>query len=72
MMHEIEFTIPPRALGRSDVRFDVKTSNGVLGSLAVSKGSLVWFPKKASYGLKMSWEELDRLMRINGSRSERR
>ncbi len=45
MAHDVEFNVPPRSLGRADVTFNVKKNGAVLGTLTVSNGSLVWFPK---------------------------
>jgi len=43
--HDVSFNIPQRALGKADVEFQVKRDGIVLGTLAVSNGSIVWFPK---------------------------
>ncbi len=50
--HDVSFNIPQRALGKADVEFQVKRDGAVLGTLAVSNGSIVWFPKGTSYGYK--------------------
>ena len=55
MAYEVNFNIPYRPLGRADVRFVVRTETGVLGTLRISKGALVWYPKKANYGHKVPW-----------------
>ncbi|BBO16850.1 conserved hypothetical protein [Candidatus Brocadia pituitae] len=57
--HDVIFNIPQRPLGKADVEFQVKQDGIVLGKLAVSNGSLVWFPKKTSYGYKMGWSNFD-------------
>ena len=72
MAHEVDFSIPTRDLGRSDVEFNVKKDGGKIGTLKVSKGSVVWFPADTSYGYKMTWSELDRVMQSEGKRSEKR
>jgi hypothetical protein len=72
MAHEVDFSIPTRDLGRSDVEFNVKKDGEKLGTLKVSKGSLVWFPTDTSYGYKLSWSAFDQLMQANGNRSEKR
>jgi hypothetical protein len=70
--HNVQFDIPQRALGKADVKFVVKSDDAVLGTLMVSNGSLVWFPRKATKGLKMGWQRFDELMK-NGARTiERR
>jgi hypothetical protein len=42
--HDVSFSIPERALGKADVQFVLKQDGSVLGTLAVSNGSIVWFP----------------------------
>lgn len=61
--HDVSFSIPQRALGKADVEFVVKNDGSVLGTLAVSNGSIVWFPKGTSYGYRMGWKKLDAMMR---------
>lgn len=48
-MHDVLFSIPERALGKADINFVVKRDCSVLGTLAVSNRSLVWFPKSTTY-----------------------
>ena len=72
MAHEVDFSIPPRDLGRSDVEFNVKKDNEKIGTLKVSKGSVVWFPTDTSYGYKLAWAEFDKVMQSKGNRSEKR
>ena len=70
--HDVSFNIPQRALGKADVEFTVKQDGIVLGTLKVSNGSLVWFPKKTSYGYKMGWSKFDSVMQNEATRFERR
>lgn len=72
MANDVEFTVPRRELGRSDVEFRVKRDGAVLGTLKVSNGSLVWFPKKTSYGYRMGWKNFDKYMRKFARGAERR
>lgn len=62
MAHEVSFDIPERLLGRADIRFTVKQNGGVLGTLTVSNGSIVWLPKGTTYGCKMGWSKFDKMM----------
>jgi hypothetical protein len=71
--YNVSFEIPPRRLGTADVEFRVKRGGRTLGKLAVSKGSLVWFPKGKSYGYKLRWNEFGLLIAEHGRRrAERR
>jgi hypothetical protein len=71
-IHDVSFSIPERALGKADVTFVVKQNGAVLGTLAVSNGSVVWFPKGTTYGCKMSWSKFDRTMQDEATRVEAR
>jgi hypothetical protein len=70
--HDVSFSIPERELGKADVEFVVKQDSLVLGTLAVSNGSLVWFPSRTTYGYKIGWGKFDSLMRESASRFEKR
>ncbi len=59
-------------LGRADVEFLIKRDGKVHGTLAISNGSVVWFPKGTSYGLKTGWAKFEKLMLKNAVRFERR
>ena len=71
-VHEVSFSIPQRRLGKADVEFIVKRDGSVLGTLAVSNGSVVWFPKGTTYGLKVGWKKFDEMMQESATRFERR
>ena len=72
MSKRVEFTVPRRMLGRSDVEFLVKSNGAVLGTLKVSNGSLVWFPKNTKVGCRMGWEKFDKVMKEHSLGKERR
>ncbi len=71
MAHIVLLEIPQRSLGRSDVKFKVKKDGSMFGTLEVSKGSLVWFPKDVIWGHKIGWDDFDKIMRKK-PREERR
>lgn len=70
--HDVSFSIPQRSLGKADVEFLVRSDGAVFGTLAVSNGSVVWFPKGTSYGLKVSWKQFAQMMQDGATRFERR
>lgn len=70
--HDVSFSIPRRSLGKADVAFHVKRDGLAHGTLEVSNGSVVWFPKGTTYGFKVGWKAFDQLMRENATRFERR
>lgn len=69
--HEVNFTVPFRTLGKSDVRFKVFKNTETFGELRISKGSLVWFPKDHTKGRKVSWTKFDKFMRQNTTEERR-
>lgn len=70
-MHEVRFSLPERELGKSDIEFKIKKDGRAFGTLRVSKGSIVWFPKDTSYGHKISWVDFDSVMKTK-KRQEKR
>ena len=72
MAHDVYFSIPSRTLGRSDVEFQVYSDDEMLGTLKVSKGTIVWFPANTTYGFSLEWEKLDKIMRKEAKRFEKR
>jgi hypothetical protein len=70
--HEVAFDVPKRPLGRADIEFTVKENRSILGTLTVSNGSVVWFPKAAKYGYKMGWSRFDKMMQEHARRQEKR
>ena len=72
MKNQVYVTLPKRKLERSDVEFLIKQDNFILGTLKISNGSLVWFPKNTSIGKKVDWSEFDKLMVNNAIKTERR
>jgi hypothetical protein len=71
-IHEVSFSIPQRKLGKADVEFVVKRDGSVWGTLAVSNGSVVWFRKGTTKGLKVGWKKFDEMMEDAATRIERR
>lgn len=70
--HDVSFSIPQRALGKADVAFQVKRDGAIYGTLEVSNGSIVWFPKGTTKGIKVGWVKFDKMIRDNSTRIERR
>lgn len=70
--HDVSFEVPQRPLGKADVEFKVRADGKMMGTLTVSNGSIVWFPRGTSYGLKMRWSRFDQIMQDNAVRYEKR
>jgi hypothetical protein len=60
--YDVTFSVPVRALGKSDIEFVVKREGEKFGTLRVSKGSLVWFPRNGVKGRKVKWEAFHTFM----------
>jgi hypothetical protein len=59
MTHKVSFSIPKRDLGKADVIFSVTRNGAKFGALAVSNGSLVWYPRSKKIGHKLNWVKFD-------------
>ena len=70
--HEVAIHIPQRPLGKADVEFLVKSGGSVFGKLAISNGSIVWFPKGKTKGCKIGWQKFDKVMQEKAIKFERR
>lgn len=70
--HDVSFELPRRQLGKADATFRIKANGSMLGTLTVSNGSVVWFPRGRSYGCKMGWARFDEIMQEHARREEKR
>lgn len=66
--HDVNFTIPERRLGNSDIEFTVYEDGERLGVLKVSKGAIVWRHANKKLGRFMDWTTFDRVMTSEGRR----
>lgn len=60
--------VPSLKLGKSDIVFDVKLGNGMLGSLCVSKGHVVWRPVNHTFGYWLNWSDFGKALEAKGRR----
>ena len=70
--HKVILTLPAHEMSKADATFKVHSDGDMLGTLEVSKGSLVWFPPNTTYGLKVGWEKFAQMMDENATRFEKR
>lgn len=70
--HDVSVSLPKQPLGRADIEFLVKKDGDTFGTLTISNGSVVWFPRGTSYGLKVEWTKLDKLLQESATRVEKR
>lgn len=66
MRHEVTFSIPEQEVDVRGVDFVVTVDDRKLGTLRVSKASIVWIPKDHTYGYRMPWKDFDSLLRDKG------
>jgi len=62
MKHKVTFSIPSKELKKADIIFRIYNDNGLLGTLEISNGSLVWFPKGNKIGHKAYWHQFNKFM----------
>jgi hypothetical protein len=67
MAHDVRFSIPERELGKADIQFKVKQNEQLIGTLKISKGSLVWVRKDNKYGHKLTWAKFAELISEHGN-----
>ena len=67
--HNVEIRrIPRLLLGNSDVVFDIKRNDQMLGSLRISKGHIVWRPVNNQFGYWMHWTDFGSVAMERGFR----
>lgn len=63
MAHKVRFQPPTRELGNEDVVFVVDSDGKRIGTLKVSKGGVVWIPRRSTKQHRVRWERFDDIMR---------
>jgi len=64
MAHEVLFKYPKgRIIGNSDIEFEIKDDNELLGTLKVSRGSVKWVEKGKKKEHEISWEQFSNYMK---------
>lgn len=67
MANEVRMKIDTAVVGKKDFEVEVKTKEGKLGKLLISKGNVEWLPKSKSKNKKqLSWEKFGELMEEHG------
>jgi hypothetical protein len=66
--HELEITVPPKAILNTDVVITVVEDDEKLGELRISRGSLDWVPGRGRGAYRLAWSRFDQLMRDHGRR----
>ncbi len=67
MAHEVTLDIATKFVLHKDVKIEVKTDAGKLGTLLISKGNVEWLPSGNSVNKKrLSWSKFAELMEAQG------
>lgn len=68
MAHEVTLDIATKFVLNKDVKIFVKTTDGKLGTVLVSKGNVEWVPSGNHVNKKrLSWTQFAELMEAHGS-----
>ncbi len=71
--HEVKFSLPKAEVLHADLEFNVRRNGEAFGKLLISKGAVVWRPKKKSWrGKKLSWGDFAKFMHDHGRPEHRR
>lgn len=67
MAHEVTLDIATKFVLHKDVKIEVKTDDGKLGTLLVSKGNIEWLPSGNSVNKKrLSWKRFAEVIEREG------
>lgn len=67
MAHEVKMILNTSVVLNKDVKFEVKTSEGKLGDLLISKGNIEWVPTNNSVNKhRLSWKKFANLIEEHG------
>jgi hypothetical protein len=66
-LHDVNFTLPERPLGKVDADFIVHIDGEPFGKLKVSHGAVVWIPKHGRNHRRLSWTALAGLFEEHGT-----
>lgn len=61
-MADLEITLPSLDLGKTDTVLVVRDSDGIIGKIKLSTGTIEWWPKGRSVNIRsMSWPEFAKI-----------
>ena len=67
MAHEVTLDIATKFVLHRDVKVQVKTDDGMLGTLLISKGNIEWLPAGNHVNKKrMTWKNFAKLLEEHG------
>ncbi|MBK7034915.1 MAG: hypothetical protein IPH42_00880 [Bacteroidetes bacterium] len=66
--HYVDFKIPKSELGKADAVFSIRDDDGKIGTLKISHGAIEWRPVNNTYSRRLTWSQLNLLMKKEGTR----
>lgn len=67
-MADLEITLPSLDLGKTDTVLVVRDSDGIIGKIKLSTGTIEWWPKGRSVNIRsMSWPEFAKICQEHGT-----
>ena len=61
--HTVSLELPSVELTKVDAVIQVKKDGKQFGKITISKGNLEWYPSKFKKPYKVSWTDLDKIIR---------
>ena len=69
MAHEVRVRIDTAVVAHKDLEVIIRTDDGKLGTLLISKGNIEWLPKGNSVNKRhLSWRQFAELMEVEGKK----
>lgn len=69
MSHEVSINLNTRVVSKKDMEIEIKTDDGKLGTLLISKGNIEWLPAGNSvHKYRMNWKAFAALMADEGKK----
>ena len=62
-VHKVYFRLPKRELGNIDAHFYIYQDDFMHGQITISKGGMDYLPANSKKVIKMSWSQLDKMIR---------
>lgn len=61
--HNVFIDLPKRELGNVDAVFEIIQDDAKLGTIAISKGEMDYFPRNAKMPIKLNWSQFDKMVK---------
>lgn len=61
--HNVFIDLPKRELGNVDAVFEIIQDDAKLGTIAISKGGMDYYPTNAKKPIKINWRQFDEMIK---------